>query len=200
MVQRDESLQRLLANRGVPLSPANPSMTPTLEPGDWVAVALGNARSIARVKLSSGEETSLTLTLGSGARIAGRVVFDGTSALPALTSVRLGVRGVGPDAAVPPPGLSNGPVAVKADGSFEMGGVVGTIELQTASPLQGFRTRKVCGSDRAARACCARIRTAATRTDFSELHRHGPSAFVILSRIRSHNQRPSVCGRVCTKH
>jgi hypothetical protein len=138
----------VLANRGVPLSPANPKMTPTLEPGEWVAVALGNARSIARVKLSSGEEASLALTLGSGARIAGRVVFDGSSAPPALASVRLGVRGVGPDAAVPPPGLSGGPVAVKADGSFEMSGVVGTIELQPASPLRGWTLRAVRYGDR----------------------------------------------------
>jgi len=136
------------ANRGVPLSPANPRMTPTLEPGEWVAVALGSARSIARVKLSSGEEASLTLTLGSGARIAGRVVFDGSTAPPAFASVRLGVRGVGPDAAVPPPGLSNGPVAVNPDGSFEMRGVVGTIELQPASPLRGWMLRAVRYGDR----------------------------------------------------
>jgi hypothetical protein len=133
----------IMANRGVPLSPANPKMTPTLEPGEWVAVALGSSRAITRVKLASGEQASLTLTLGSGARIAGRVVFDGSSAPPALASVRLAVRGVGPDAAVPPPGLSNGPVAVKADGSFEMNGVVGTIELQPASPLRGWMLRAV---------------------------------------------------------
>jgi hypothetical protein len=138
----------IVANRGVPLSPANQRMTPTLEPGEWVAVALGNARSIARVKLSSGEEASLTLTLGSGARIAGRVVFDGSSAPPPLASIRLGVRGVGPDAAVPPPGLSNGAVAVKADGSFEISGVVGTIELQAVSPLRGWILRAVRYRDR----------------------------------------------------
>src|SRR5207249_10793492 len=90
----------------------------------------------------------LALTLGSGARIAGHVLFDGSSAPPALASVRLGVRGVGPDAAVPPPGLSGGPVAVKADGSFEMSGVVGTIELQPASPLRGWTLRAVRYGDR----------------------------------------------------
>ena len=138
----------ILANQGVPMSPALPRITSTLEPGEWIAVVLGHARSIARITLSSGEETSLTLTLGSGARIAGRVVFDGSSASPPRASVRLGVRGVGPDAIVPPPGLSNGPVAVKTDGSFEMSGVVGTIELQPASALPGWTLRAVRYGDR----------------------------------------------------
>lgn len=138
----------ILANRGVPLSPGNPRMTPTLEPGEWVAVALGSARAIARIPLSGGDDTSVTLTLGPGARIAGRVVFDGSTAPPAFTTVRLGVRGVGPDSAVPPPGLSNGPTTVKGDGSFELNGVIGTIELQTVSPLRGWTLRAVKYGDR----------------------------------------------------
>jgi hypothetical protein len=133
----------ILANRGVPLSPGNPKMTPTLEPGEWVAVALGSARALAHVPLASGDETSVALTLRPGARITGRVVFDGAAPPPALTRVRLGVRGVGPDAAVPPPGLSNGPVTVKGDASFELSGVIGTIELQAASPLPGWTLRTV---------------------------------------------------------
>jgi hypothetical protein len=132
----------------VPLSPGNPKMTQILEPGEWVAVALGSARSIARVQLSSGDETSVTLTLGPGAHIAGHVVFDGSSVAPALTNVRLGVRGVGADAAVPPPGLSNGPVAVKGDGSFELSGVIGTIELQAVPPPRGWTIRTESYGDR----------------------------------------------------
>jgi hypothetical protein len=132
----------------VPLSPSNPRMTSTLEPGEWIAVALGSARALARIRLSSGEDASLTLTLGSGARLAGRVVFDGTTARPPSGTVRLSVRGVGPDAIVPSPGLSAGPVAVKADGSFEMTGLLGTIELQPASPLHGWTLRAVRYRDR----------------------------------------------------
>jgi carboxypeptidase family protein len=138
----------IVANRGVPLSPANPKMTSTLESGEWVAVALGNARSMARVKLSSGDDMSLTLALGAGARIAGRVAFEGSSAPPPPGGVRLGVRGVGPDTAVPAPGLSGGPVALKSDGSFEVNGVVGTIELQAAAPLRGWVLRSVTYGDR----------------------------------------------------
>jgi hypothetical protein len=138
----------ILTNRGVPLSPGNPKMTPTLEPGEWVAVALSSARALAHVRVSSGEEASLQMTLGPGARIAGRVVFEGSSAPPTLTSVRLGVRGAGADTAIPAPGLSNGPAAVNADGTFEITGVIGTIELQPASPLRGWTLRSVRYGDR----------------------------------------------------
>ena len=119
-----------------------------LEPGEWIAVALGNARALAHVRLSSGEDVSLTLTLGSGARLSGHVVFEGATAPPAPASVRLGVRGVGADAIVPSSGLSSGPATVKADGAFEMNGLVGTVALQPVVPLRGWTLRAVRYRDR----------------------------------------------------
>src|SRR5207253_1046334 len=96
-------------NRGVPLSPGNPAMTPTLPPGNWVAVALvDKGKALAHVTLGSGEEASLTLTLSAGARVAGRVLFEGSSPRPAVTSIRLSARGAGIDAAAPPQGLYGG--------------------------------------------------------------------------------------------
>jgi hypothetical protein len=134
----------ILDNRGVPLSLANNGkMTPAVEAGDWVAVALGATRALAHIHLAPGEVTSLMLTLSPGARLAGRVVFNGTSAPPALNSVRLGVRGTGPDAAIPSAGLSNGAVTVKSDGSFEMPALAGTFVLQPASPLRGWILQSV---------------------------------------------------------
>jgi hypothetical protein len=148
LIMPGETPGSILDNRGVPLSPGHP-MTPTLEPGEWVAAALGSAaKSIAHVRLSSGDETSLTLMLGPGARIAGRVAFEGSSAPPTFASVRLRVRGAGPDAAVPAEALSNGPVSVGPDGSFEMSGIVGTIDLQAASPVRGWVLRAVKYGDR----------------------------------------------------
>jgi hypothetical protein len=130
----------IVDNRGVPVS----GMTPTLPPGEWVAVALqGAGKALAHVTLTSGEETSLTLTLGPGAHIAGRVIFDGSSAPPPSAGVRLRVRGVGRDAAAPAPGLSNGPVGIGPDGVFEITGVVGTVDLQPVSPLRGWALRSV---------------------------------------------------------
>jgi hypothetical protein len=138
----------ILDNRGVPFAAGHP-MTPALPPDEWVAVALdGTGKSIAHVKLSSGEETSLTLTLGPGARITGRVTFDGSSTPPAPAAVRLRVRGAGLDAAAPAPGLSNGPVGIGPDGAFEISGVVGTVDLQPAAPLRGWILRAVKYGDR----------------------------------------------------
>ena len=138
-----------MANRGVPFSPANPNMVQTVQAGDWIAVAMGAERAVARVHLSSGEVTSLTLKTGSvTGRIAGRVMFDGTSPRPALTSLRIGVRGAGPDAVISAEGLSGGPVFVKADGTFELTGVAGTVELQVVSPLRGWMLRSVKVGDR----------------------------------------------------
>jgi hypothetical protein len=148
LLQTGDTPGSIIGNRGVPLSPANPRMTPSLEPGEWVAVALTKGRAIAHLALSSGDDTSLTLALRSGARIAGRVMFDGSSTPPAPARIRLGVRGIGPDAAVPAPGLSNGPATVKADGTFEITGVVGAVELQTVSPLPGWTLAAVRYGDR----------------------------------------------------
>ncbi|HEV3142148.1 MAG TPA: carboxypeptidase-like regulatory domain-containing protein, partial [Vicinamibacterales bacterium] len=122
----------LLANRGVPISPRNPKMTSTLDPGDWTAVVLqapGGGKALAHVKLGSGDNASLTVTPGPGGRISGHVEFEGTSARPSAAGLRIAVRGSGPDAAAPAPGLSNGPGAVKPDGSFEITGVVGTVQI-----------------------------------------------------------------------
>jgi len=73
---------------------------PASSPGEWVAVALGSARSIARVKLSSGEQASLTLTRGLARALPPRRVRRIRGA-PAFASVRLGCPRCGPDAAVP---------------------------------------------------------------------------------------------------
>jgi hypothetical protein len=142
-----ESPGSILSNRGVPLSPANPRMTNTLEPGEWVAVALvPQGRALAHIKVSSGDELAVTLRIGSGARLAGRVIFDGSAPQPAFTSIRLGVRGAGLDAGVP--GLAGSAVTVKADGTFEMDSVVGTIALQPAAPIPGWTLRSETYGDR----------------------------------------------------
>ena len=124
----DETGSTILDNRGVPIG-LGAKMTPTLPPGEWVAAAVDGGKALAHVKLSSGEEASLTLMIGAGGRIAGRVVFDGSSRPPPLGSVRIAVRGAGIDRAAIAPALSNGPAVIKPDGSFELTGAVGTIQI-----------------------------------------------------------------------
>ena len=131
----------VLANRGVPISPANARMTQTLEPGDWVAVALArDGKAVAHIRLASGDETAVTLTLGSGARISGRAVFDGDS--PRSASTRISVHGADLDAAAPPQALSDGAAPIKADGTFEIRGVVGTVRLGGGDPTWHIRAAK----------------------------------------------------------
>jgi hypothetical protein len=55
---------------------------------------------------------------------------------------------VGVDGLAPPPGLSNGAVAVKPDGTFEISAVVGTIALQPTAPVRGWTLRAVRYGDR----------------------------------------------------
>jgi len=137
----------IVSNRGVPLSPANPRMINTLQPGDWVAVALvPEGRALTHIKVSSGDDLAVTLRVGTGARIAGRVVFDGSSQPPSLASLRLAIRGAALDAGAP--GLTSGPAVVRPDGTFEATSVIGTITLQPAAPIPGWTLRAETYGDR----------------------------------------------------
>jgi hypothetical protein len=136
----------ILANRAMPFSPDTPKRTMTLDPGEWIAVALiGNdVVGVSHVTLASGEDASVALTPMRGSRIAGRVVFDG-AAPPPLSSIRLEVRQVGLYTGVPiPPRRA---VTVKPDGSFEMTNLFGVVEIQTVAPLRDWSIKAVMRGD-----------------------------------------------------
>jgi hypothetical protein len=138
---------RILANRAMPFSPDTRRRTMTLDPGDWIAVALiGNdVAGVTHVTLASGEDASVALTPQRGSRISGRVVFEG-SAPPPLSSIRLEVRQVGLYTGVPiPPKRA---VAVKADGSFEITNLFGLVELEAVAPPRGWTIKAVMRGDR----------------------------------------------------
>src|SRR5262249_24725212 len=122
-------------------------MINTLQPGEWVAVALvPEGRALTQIKVSSGDDLAITLRIGSGARIAGRVIFDGSSPPPSLASLRLAIRGAARHAGAP--GLANGAAIVKPDGTFEATSVIGTITLQPAAPIPGWTLRAETYGDR----------------------------------------------------
>jgi hypothetical protein len=137
-----------LANRGLPFAPDFPKRTLTLDPGEWIAVAMiGNAVvGLTHVTLASGEDTSLALSPIRGSRIAGRVLFEGTAAPPSLAGIRLDVRAVGPYANVPR--AQSGPVTVKPDGAFEMINLFGTVEIQAVALPRGWALKSVTRGDR----------------------------------------------------
>jgi hypothetical protein len=139
---------RILANRAMPFSPDTPKRTMTLDPGEWIAVALigNNVASVSHITLASGEDTSVTLTPIRGSRIAGRVVFDGSVAVPPLSSIRLEARQVGLYTGVPiPPRRA---VTVKPDGSFDMTDLFGVVEIETAAAPRGWTIAAVMRGDR----------------------------------------------------
>jgi hypothetical protein len=140
LMMRDESLGTIVRNIGAPFAGKEAERrTLTLDPGEWVAVALQNGpAAFTHFRLSSGDETTLTLTTRSGAHVAGRVVFEGSTTPPRLTSLLIGIRGVGADAAAP---LARGPAAVSPDGTFELTNVFGTFELRPVTLPRGWVLR-----------------------------------------------------------
>lgn len=136
-----------LANRGLPFAPDFPKRTMTLDPGEWIAVAMieNAVVGLTHVTLASGEDASLVLAPMRGARIAGRVLVEGAAAPPPLASIRLDVRAVGAYANVPR--AQRGPVTVKPDGSFEMNNQFGTVEIQAVAP-RGWTIKSVRRGDR----------------------------------------------------
>lgn len=127
----------LTANRAVPLSPSNQAMTPSLEPGEWIGMLIGagTSRALFHLNVSSGEESTLTVIAGAGARMSGRVVFNGSRPAPPFGGIGLRARGVGVDEFAP---YSSNATPVRADGTFEVTGLVGTVVLQPSQPIPGW--------------------------------------------------------------
>jgi len=117
--------------------------TPYLDPGDWILVARqGSNSALAHVQLSSGDDTSLMLELKPGARLSGRVVFEGRRSAPPMSDVRLDVQGAGPEAGLTARIYSPRPITPSADGVFAIPDLFGTIELG-ATPPPGWTLKSV---------------------------------------------------------
>ena len=148
----------ILANRAMPFDPDTPKRTMTLDPGEWIAVAMigHDVVGLTHVTLASGEEASLALTPMHGSRIAGRVVFEGSTAPPPNTAIRLEVREVGLYASVPI--APRRPVTAKPDGSFEMTNLFGVVEIEAvaAAPRLDYQVGDARRSRPAGRAAGAR--------------------------------------------
>jgi hypothetical protein len=124
------------------------STTTTLDAGEWIVVAReGSSGAMAHVTLVSGDDASLSLSLGAGGRLAGRVIFHGSSLAPPFSAVRLDVRGADSEAGVAPRALLRAPVAPKADGVFLLDGLLGAVQLQVTPP-QGWAVESIKAGDR----------------------------------------------------
>jgi hypothetical protein len=105
-------------------------------PGNWLAVARQDrSGAIVQFTVSQGDSNvPLNIALAPQSRVSGRVVFEGTTRAPAPASVKVDVHGAGPDAAIQPRVLTSGPVTPKADGTFDIADVMGTIVLGADAP------------------------------------------------------------------
>lgn len=124
----------MIRNIALPISP----MTPSLEPGDWLAAASPEDRTVtalARLRPSSGEVTGLNLVARPGATMRGRVVFEGSTA-PVFTGISVRTRVVGAEGS-----LLSKSANVKIDGSFEILNLIGPILLQVTNLPSGWGVR-----------------------------------------------------------
>jgi hypothetical protein len=139
LVERSRSLD-IVSNGDISDQPF-PS---NIEPGNWIAIARQGVKSALRhFSLSPGDtDVPLNLALAPQSRVSGHVIFEGTSRAPSAASVKVDVHGAGPDAAIQPRVLTSGPVTPKADGTFEIVDVMGTVVLG-ADTLPGWTLKAV---------------------------------------------------------
>ncbi len=126
-------------NRAVSFS-ASMKPTTTLEPGDWVAILTGpEGTALAHLTIGS-DDASLSLVAGKGGRMAGRVAFDSENSPPPYSTLTIGVRRTGADAQLPAgPGFGSSPPSkVTADGTFEIAGILGSVEPHLVTPPRGW--------------------------------------------------------------
>ena len=123
--------------------------TVSIDPGEWVVIARrGNTAGLAHIALASGDVATLSLPLAPGARFSGQILFEGPTRHPLPSSVHLDVIGAGPDANLSPQTLApGGPFTPKADGAFEITGVIGTIEILVADPV-GWAVKSIMTGER----------------------------------------------------
>ena len=107
-----------------------------LDPGNWIAVShQASIGALFRFTVSPGDtEVPISLALAPMSRVSGRVIFEGTRQPQAASSVQVDVHGAGPDAALQSRTLTRSPVTPKADGTFDIADVMGTIVLEATTP------------------------------------------------------------------
>jgi len=114
-----------------------------IDEGDWIFfVRQGPLGMITHLRVSSGEELTVNVDLHPGSTVSGRVVFDGARAAPPATGVQISVKGAGPEAAIPARLYLPRAVSAKADGTFAIPELFGSIQL-LADPPPGWTLKSV---------------------------------------------------------
>jgi hypothetical protein len=121
-----------------------------LQPGDYTLFAQGDGgTAMRRVNVDQADIEGLQLVLSKGARVSGRVLFDGASSRP---PGRLSVQAV-------PRELAEGtgpinvnllvpPVPVTPAGTFTLSNVIGACELRVTNPPNGWVVKSMTSGGR----------------------------------------------------
>jgi hypothetical protein len=120
-------------------------------PGDYTLIAQNqNGAAMQHVTVGELDVTGIQLTLAKGARISGRVVFDGTAPPSARVSVE--ASSPEPGEAVAMMGAAAGSslsVPTRPDGTFTLTGIVGRRELTVnARSITGWRVKSITAGGR----------------------------------------------------
>ena len=114
-----------------------------VEPGDYTLIAqTSDLIAITQVTVDRSDVTGVVLALAPGARISGRVVFDGTTPRPPES---FAVEAIARDQriGIDPPRMGSQSARVRPDASFTMSNVIGTCELRVSPQGRGWRPKSI---------------------------------------------------------
>ena len=115
-------------------------------PGEYTLTAQADDL-IAKTRVTvDRSDVGVDLVLTPGARVAGRVIFEGTSRRPdGLEVVAVPPeQGEGPE----PPRNNYQPARIRPDGSFRLTRLLGTLELRVVPDTRGWRPKSITASGR----------------------------------------------------
>jgi Carboxypeptidase regulatory-like domain len=115
-------------------------------PGEYTLTAQTDDQ-IARTRVTvDRSDVGVDLVLTPGARVAGRVIFDGSSRRPdGLEVVAVPPEQVGgPE----PPRINYQPARIRPDGSFRLTRLLGTLELRVVPDTRGWRPKSITAAGR----------------------------------------------------
>jgi Carboxypeptidase regulatory-like domain len=119
-----------------------------VDPGEYILLAQANDLvAVAQVTVERTDITGIELVLAKGARVSGRVLFEGTSPRPPEGFI-VAARGRDQRLPIDPSQTGGQPARVRADGSFVMSSVIGACELRVMPEGRGWRPKSITAAGR----------------------------------------------------
>lgn len=120
-----------------------------LAPGDYTLTAqTDDVIAMTRIAVDRSDLTGVELVLVKGARISGRVVFDGTAPRPPDGFAVVAATSEQPGGFDVPRMGGRQPARIRADGSFTVSNLIGTFELRVMPEARGWRPKSIMAGGR----------------------------------------------------